>query len=67
MKQIYIVLEHYEEHHYGDVHDQTCVDGVFESIEDAEAYIKSRRFPRRYELVDWVDYYESGAKEKFGW
>lgn len=67
MKEIYIVLEHYKEHHYGDVHEQTCVEGVFESIEDAKAYIKSRRFPDDYELVDWVDYYESGAKEKFGW
>ena len=67
MKQIDIVLEHYKEDHYGDVHDQTYADGVFESIEDAKAYIKSRRFPDNYELVDWVDYYESGARERFGW
>lgn len=67
MKEIYIVLQYYKEHHYGDVHEQTCVEGVFENIEDAKAYIKSRRFPDDYELVDWVDYYESGAKERFGW
>ena len=59
MKKIYIVLY--------DVYDQARIDAVFENIEDAEAYIKSRRFPDDYELVDWVDYYESGAKEKFGW
>ena len=67
MKKIYIVLQHYPEYHYGNVSEQTCVDGMFESIEDAEAYIESRSFPDDYELVDWVDYYESGAKEKFGW
>lgn len=67
MKQIYIVLQHYAEYHYGELHEQTYVEGVFESIEDAEAYIKSRSSPNDYELVDWVDYYESGVKEKFGW
>ena len=39
----------------------------FENIEDAEAYIESRSLPSNYEVIDWVDYYESGAKEKFGW
>ena len=49
-------------------HKHTCVEGVFfENIEDAEAYIKSRSLPSNYEVIDWVDYYESGAKEKFGW
>lgn len=67
MKKIYIVLQHCAEYHYGEIHEQTCVEGVFESIEDAEAYIKNRSCPNDYELVDWVDYYESGAKEKFGW
>lgn len=59
MKQIYIVLY--------DVYDQARIDAAFENIEDAKAYIESRSFPDNYELVDWVDYYESGAKEKFGW
>lgn len=59
MKQIYIVLY--------DVYDRARIDAVFENIEDAEAYIKSSDSPDNYELVDWVDYYESGAKEKFGW
>lgn len=59
MKNTYIVLY--------DIYDKARIDAVFENIEDAEAYIKSRRFPDDYELVDWVDYYESGAKEKFGW
>lgn len=36
------------------------------NIEDAEDYIKSRSLPpSNYEIIDWVDYYESGAKEKF--
>ena len=43
------------------------MEGAFESFEDAEAYIESRSLPSDYELVDCVDYYESGAKEKFGW
>lgn len=60
MKQIYIVL-------HDNVYNESYIEGVFESIEDAKAYIKSRRFPDDYELVDWVDYYESGTKEKFGW
>lgn len=60
MKQIYIVL-------HDNVYNEHYIEGVFESIEDAKAYIKSRRFPNDYELIDWVDYYESGAKEKFGW
>ena len=59
MENIYIVLY--------DIYDKARIDAVFENIEDAEAYIKSRDFPDDYELVDWVDYYESGAKEKFGW
>lgn len=59
MKNIYIVLY--------DIYDKARIDAVFENIEDAEAYIKSSCFPDDYELVDWVDYYESGAKEKFGW
>ena len=37
------------------------------SFEDAKAYIKSRRFPDDYEFIDCVNYYESGAKERFGW
>lgn len=60
MKQVYIVL-------HDNVYNESYIEGVFESIEDAKAYIESRRFPDDYELVDWVDYYESGAKEKFGW
>ena len=60
MKQIYIVL-------HDNVYNEFYIEGVFESIEDAKAYIESRRFPNDYELVDWVDYYESGAKERFGW
>lgn len=67
MKEIYIVREYCAEYHYGDIHEYTDVVGVFESIEDAKAYIKSRRYPSNYELVDWIDYYESGAKERFGW
>ena len=48
------------------------MEGAFESFEDAKAYIKSRRFPDDYELIDCelidcVNYYESGAKERFGW
>ena len=48
------------------------MEGAFESFEDAKAYIKSRSFPDDYELIDCelidcVNYYESGAKEKFGW
>lgn len=61
MKEIYIVLN---DNVYN---DGPYIEGVFESIEDAKAYIKSRRFPDDYGLVDWVDYYESGAKERFGW
>ena len=60
MKQIYIVL-------HDNAYNESYIEGVFESIEDAKAYIKSRCFPDNYELVDWVDYYESGAKERFGW
>ena len=61
MKQIYIVLYDYI------YNDRPYIDGVFENIEDAKAYIESQDFPGDYELIDWVDYYESGAKEKFGW
>lgn len=67
MKEIYIVLQHYVEYRYGELHKHTCVEGVFENIEDAEAYIKSRSLPSNYELIDCVNYYESGAKERFGW
>ena len=67
MKEIYIVREYCAEYHYGDIHEHTDVVGVFENIEDAKAYIKSRRCPSNYQLVDWIDYYESGAKERFGW
>ena len=67
MKEIYIVLQHYVEYHYGELHKHTCVEGVFENIEDAEAYIKSRSLPSNYEIIDCVNCYESGAKEKFGW
>ena len=61
MKQIYIVLNDYI------YNDEPYIEGVFENIEDAKAYIESQDFPDDYELIDWVDYYESGAKEKFGW
>lgn len=61
MKPIYIVIYDYV------YNDEPSIAGVFESIEDAKAYIESRSCPSDYELVDWVDYYESGAKEKFGW
>lgn len=67
MKEIYIVLQHYVEYRYGELHKHTCVEGVFENIEDAEAYIKSRSLPSNYEIIDYVNYYESGAKERFGW
>ena len=60
MKQVYIVL-------HDNVYNESYMEGVFESIEDAKAYIESRRFPDDYELVDLVNYYESGAKERFGW
>lgn len=67
MKKVYIVFKLCTVHSYGSIHERTYMEGVFESFEDAKAYIKSRRVPDDYELIDWVDYYESGAKEKFGW
>lgn len=67
MKKIYIVFKLCTEYSYGNIHERTYVESAFENIEDAKAYIKSRRFPDDYKVVDWVDYYESGAKEKFGW
>ena len=67
MKEIYIVFKLCTEYSYGSIHERAYVESAFESFEDAKAYIKSRRFPDDYELVDWIDYYESGAKEKFGW
>ena len=48
MKEIYIVREYCAEYHYGDIHEHTDVVGVFENIEDAKAYIKSRRCPSNY-------------------
>ena len=68
MKEIYIVLQHYVEYRYDEPPISILVwKAFFENIEDAEAYIKSRSLPSNYEIIDWVDYYESGAKEKFGW
>lgn len=72
MKKIYIVFKPFMEYGYGSIHERAYMEGAFESFEDAKAYIKSRRFPDDYglidyELIDCVNYYESGAKEKFGW
>lgn len=67
MKEIYIVFKLCTEYSYGSIHERAYVESAFESFEDAKAYIKSRRFPDDYELIDCVDYYESGAKERFGW
>ena len=67
MKEIYIVLKLCTEYSYGSIHERAYVESAFESFEDAKAYIKSRRFPDDYEFIDCVNYYESGAKERFGW
>ena len=67
MKEISIVFKLCTEYSYGSIHERAYVEGAFESFEDAKAYIKSRRFPDDYELIDCVNCYESGAKERFGW
>lgn len=63
MKTVYLVWYNWCEHHYGCLKDGRNLDGIFENIEDARAYISRQPCcSSDYEIEEFYDYYKSSQK-----